>query len=274
VTAKLASYAVFGAIIALLAGCADSAVPSPQRGPTIVSLNPCSDAILADVSAPGQLRAISHYSHNPATSSMEAETAARFPSTGGTAEEVLALSPDIVVADSFLSPATRAAFEAAGLRVVALDMAYTLEDSLAQIADLALLTGQPQKGEQLAQSIQSAWDAARFEGDKAQALLWQSGGIVPGPDSLAADLLAHTGFDLQSAARGLGQGAYLPLEQVLADPPQIVLAAGDERMLDHPVLQQVEGLEYHQFDPGLLYCAGPTIIRAVDRLHSIRAGLE
>ena len=27
-----------------------------------------------------------------------------------------------------------------------------------------------------------------------------------------------------------------------------------------------------QFDPSLLYCGGPTIIRALDRLHAIRDG--
>ena len=54
-------------------------------------LNPCTDAILAEVAAPGQLLAISHYSKDPRASSMEAAVAARFAATGGTVEEVLAL---------------------------------------------------------------------------------------------------------------------------------------------------------------------------------------
>ncbi|HCH95383.1 MAG TPA: iron ABC transporter substrate-binding protein, partial [Erythrobacter sp.] len=58
----------------LLAACAGggAGAPPPERGPTIVSLNPCTDAILAEVAAPGQLLAISHYSKDPRASSMEA----------------------------------------------------------------------------------------------------------------------------------------------------------------------------------------------------------
>ena len=85
------------ASVLLLAACAGggAGAPPPERGPTIVSLNPCTDAILAEVAAPGQLLAISHYSKDPRASSMEAAVAARFAATGGTVEEVLALDPCI-----------------------------------------------------------------------------------------------------------------------------------------------------------------------------------
>ena len=42
---------------------------------------------------------------------MPAEQALRYPATGGTVEEVLALDPDVVVAGSFIAPATLAALE-------------------------------------------------------------------------------------------------------------------------------------------------------------------
>ena len=55
----------------LLASCAPQPVPgSHALHPTIVSLNPCTDAILAEVTAAGQLLAISHYSHDPRGTSM------------------------------------------------------------------------------------------------------------------------------------------------------------------------------------------------------------
>ena len=77
-------------------------------------------------------------------------------------------------------------------------------------------------------------------------------------------------FASHSAARGLGQGAYLPLEQVLADTPQVVLAAGAERMLTRPALRGLEGVRYEQLDPALLFCGGPTVARAVERLAEVR----
>ena len=71
----------------------------------------------------------------------------------------------------------------------------------------------------------------------------------------------------------MGQGAYLPLEQVLADPPQVVLAAAGERMLTHPAVRSLEGVRYERFDPSLLFCGGPTVVRAVERLAEIRRGI-
>ena len=262
------------ALAFLLAGC--SAAEPPDRSgvaPTIVSLNPCADAILAEVAAPEQLLAISHYSHDPGASSMTAEAAARFASTGGTAEEVIALAPDIVVGDIFLSPATKEALERAGLRVEQVGIASTREESDAQVRQLAALAGDAAAGEALVARIDTAWDAAAFYGAPVGTLLWQQGGIVPGEGSLAAAMLDQSGFTLQSAARGMGQGAYLPLEQVMADPPALVLSAGDERMLRHPALRELDGVRYETFDSALLYCGGPTIPRALARLREIRSGI-
>ncbi|MEL0209648.1 MAG: ABC transporter substrate-binding protein, partial [Novosphingobium sp.] len=80
------------------------ATPEPRVSahPTIVSLNPCTDAILAEVADPAQILAISHYSKDPRSASMDARLASALPATRGTVEEVLALDPDMVVAGSFL----------------------------------------------------------------------------------------------------------------------------------------------------------------------------
>ncbi len=259
-----------------LAGCApgDARREGSGERPTIVSLNPCADAVLSELAGPEQLLAISHYSHDPRASSMEIAKARRFASTSGTAEEVMALGPDIVVADTFLAPATKSALERAGIRVVQVGIIASREDSFEMIDELAKLVGDPLMGAEIMESIDLAWARARWEGERVPTILWQEGGIVPGEDTLAAAMLEHTGFTLHSAARGLGQGAYLPLEAVLADPPQVVLASGEERMLTHPVLRQLDGVDYRRFDSSLLYCGGPTIIRAVERLAQIRAELN
>ena len=241
--------------------------------PTIVSLNPCADAMLHEVAAPGQLLAVSHYSHDPGATSMVLADALQYKATGGTVEEVLALAPDIVVADTFLAPATREALEAAGVAIVSVGMVSSLEDSLGQIALLGETVGAPERAALLAGTVQSAWDNAASDAAPVATLLWQDGGIVAGEGSLAFALLEQSGFTSHSAARGLGQGAYLPLEQVLADPPQLILASGGERMLTHPVLGALDGVRYATFDSALLYCGGPTIPRALERLGEIRRSL-
>ena len=52
-----------------LGGCAAPPRADERVHPTIVSLNPCTDAILAEVADPAQLLAISHYSHDPRATS-------------------------------------------------------------------------------------------------------------------------------------------------------------------------------------------------------------
>ncbi len=241
--------------------------------PTIVSLNPCADAVLAEVAEPAQILAISHYSHDPRATSMPLAQARLFRATGGTVEEVLALDPDVVVAGTFLPPAQAAAFRRLGVRVETFGIVPDLEENAVQVRRLAALAGHPERGEALLMRIGAALAAARFDGPKVRALLWQEGGIVPGEGTLIARLMALTGFASHSAARGLGQGAYVPLEQVLADPPELVLAASSERMLTHPVLRKLEGLRYERFDASLLFCGGPTIVRAAERLAEIRASI-
>jgi iron complex transport system substrate-binding protein len=239
--------------------------------PTIVSLNPCADAILAEVADPAQLLAVSHYSHDPRATSMPLAQARRFRATGGTVEEVLALDPDVVVAGAFLPPATAQAFDRLGVRVETFGIVPDLAENAAQVRRLAAIAGHPERGERLLARIDAALAATRHDVPPVTALLWQSGGIVPGAGTLIARLMAHTGLASHSAARGLGQGAYLPLEQVLADPPQVVLAAGSERMLTHPVLRRLKGVRYERLDPTLLFCGGPTVIRAAERLAEIRS---
>jgi iron complex transport system substrate-binding protein len=253
-------------------GCsAAPAEKSRHEHPTIVSLNPCTDAILAEVADPAQLLAISHYSHDPRATSMPISQARRFPATGGTVEEVLALDPDVVVAGSFLPPATAQAFERLGLAVETFGIVPDLAENAAQVRRLATLAGHPERGEALLRRIDDALASARHDGPPVPALLWQQGGIVPGEATLIAALMAHTGFASHSGARGLGQGAYLPLERVLADPPQVVIAAGSDRLLTHPALGALEGARHERLDPSLLYCGGPTVTRTVERLAEIRA---
>lgn len=258
------------ALALLLAACSGQQPRATGQAPAVVSLNPCADAILAAIAAPGQILAISHYSHDPAASSMPAEQAARYPATGGTAEEVLALAPDLVVADPFIQPATRRALEQAGIDVITVGMANTLEDSLAQVEALGRATGNPAGAGRLSREIAASWQAHDWPGEAVTALLWQQGGIVAGEGSLAHALLQHSGFASHAAARGLGQGAYVPLERVLADPPRVVITAGDERMFDHAAMGAAQGIAHHELEPVLLFCGGPTIPRALARLSEIR----
>lgn len=240
--------------------------------PTIVSLNPCTDAILAEIAGSDQVLALSHYSHDPRASSMDISKARSFGMTGGTVEEVLALQPDIVVSGAFMPPATRAGLKDLGIRVETFGIASTVAESDAQIRRLAALAGNPERGEVLVTKIDAALTAASAPAGATpiSAVLWQPSGIVPGEGALVSELLRRAGFASHSAAIGMGQAEYLSLEQVIANPPSVLLVAGQERSQSHPALATLPDMHRAAFDPGLLYCGGPTIIRAMERLAVLR----
>lgn len=254
---------------------------APHPRPTIVSLNPCTDAILAEVAEPGQILALSHYSHDVRSSSMDMASARRFASVGESVEEVAALRPQVVVSGNFIAPATAAALRRMGFRLELVPMANTVDESEAQVRQLAALAGHPERGAALVARMRAALDQAAPPPGSApvNAVVWQSGGMVPGKATLIADLLRRTGFASLSAARGMGQAEILPLERMLADPPRVILAAGhdgsqEDRLLSHPALAALHGTRREALDPALLWCGGPTVIRAAARLAQIRRGVS
>lgn len=267
----------------LLAGACAPAAPqahADEAAPTIVSLNPCLDAILVEVAPPGQVLALSHYSRDPGASSIPAAVAARYGVTGGTAEEVIALQPDLVLASILLPQPTRSALERAGLKVATFGSPATMAESIAQVRAVAALAGRGAQGEALARRIAppaQAAQAAQAAPNPIDALLWQPGEIVAGESTLIAELLREEGFTSHAAARGLGQADAVSLEQVLADPPQVLLVAGDAPGQRHPALAQARrgaAMQVAAFDPSLIYCGGPTIPKARARLKAIRAQVE
>ena len=268
-------------LLMVLAACSRP-VPeaAERRQPGIVSLNPCSDAILAEVADPAQILGLSHFSSDPASSSMDVATARRFRSISGSAEEVLALKPDVIVADQFVPAATRAAFARMGLRLVQLPIVSGVDEAKRQVAELARLVGHPERGRAMNARIDAALAAAAPDGGAPiPAVVWQAGGIVPGSDTLITDLLRRTGFVSQSAQRGMRQADYLPLETMLADPPRVILVAGnarsqENRMLSHPALAHLRATRRAAFDASLLWCGGPTIERAARRLAEIRRSMD
>lgn len=276
----------FGAMAAALmavAGCsggAETAAPAPMRsqGTTrIVSINPCVDAILMQVADHADIAGISHYSHDPHASSIPVALARRFVATSGTAEEVIALRPTLVITGPHADPATIGALRRLRVRVVQVGVPATIAESNDQVRTIAAAIGRPARGARLIARTLAARALAARE-PTLSALIWQGEGLVPGGGTLADEMLRASGFRNASADYGLNQWDVLPLEQLVARPPRVLLAPGEadreDRMLRHPVLGKIrKRIAVRAFASRLLQCGGPTIIDALARLRSVRASL-
>lgn len=271
-----------------LAGCARAAsapAAAAQAVPSrIVSMNPCVDAVLREVAAPGQIAAISRYSHDPRATSVPLDWALRYPANNGSAEDVIAARPDLVITGPHVAVQTVAALKRLGIPLMQVTVPETIGDNKAQIAAIATRIGRNEAGQALNSRIDAALADSRWKGRPATALIWQGSGLVPGQGTLADELLGHAGFRNTSSEIGLGKWDILPLERLFLHPPQILLAgradmgAGDgdaNRMLAHPALRKA-GSRFliKDYPSNLLHCGGPVILRSLARLATVRRELE
>ena len=221
----------------LLAGCSAPVKPHAGGGAPlrIVSTNPCADAMLVELVSPDRIAAISHYSQDPGATSMPLEVANRFATTAGTAEEVIALDPDLVLTSSFTPASTRNAYDRAGLKTLLLDSPTTIEASKAQIIQVAAAVGEQARGTALNVRIDRAISSAlprpspEKKEENPSALLFIVGGLASGSGNLLDELLARAGFRNAAADYGLAFTGNLPIETIAAHPPRVILTPGPSR---------------------------------------------
>ena len=157
--------AIAAGVVALAAGWpagAGSDLPKPKR---IVSLNLCIDQILLDLVPRERIGGVSFLAADPSMS-LVAEEAKALPSVRGSAEEILALDPDLVLAGEYTTAATVDLLRRLGQRVEIVPMAT----SFAQIRDVVLLMGQLTGEEQRAQTLMTDFDT-RLAEVKARAVV-------------------------------------------------------------------------------------------------------
>ena len=253
----------------------------PAAARRIVSLNPCLDAILVRVAEPAQIAALSHYSREPVASSIGPAAAARFGVTYETAEEVIALKPDLVLASRHTAAATRNALTGLGILLALFTAPASVGESLEQVRRIAGLAGHPERGEAEAARIAAALDRAAPPpgAPRVRALVYERDGFASGPHTLMDELLTRTGFTNAAADYGYARAADIPLDLVVARPPQLLLSgettpgapSWGERVMRHPALEALRGrVRIVTFPVHLLNCGGPNLVEAAPRLAAPR----
>lgn len=253
-----------------LAACGGAPRIAPGQ---IVSNTPCVDAVLAEIAAPGQIGAVSIWSQDPASASAPLNWARAHPALGLTAEEIIAARPKLLLTGNLATGGTNAALRAAGIPMRTYGVPVDVAESIAQVRDIATAIHREQQGEMLAKAIADA-AAPRTLNRSLSAIIWQSGGFVPGKGTLQDDLLARAGYRNASALYGLKQWDILPVERVLAHPPDIIFmpegasgSDGRELAARRKLLARLgERTRIIPFPDNLLFCGGPSIIAAMQRL--------
>lgn len=264
----------------LLCCWSHTALAEPKH--RIASLNLCTDQLVLMLAKPENIVGLSPMVRD-CQNAVLCEQAQAVPTLRVSAEAVVAHQPDIVLGGTYTARVAMQVARSLGLPVVALRPADKLEDIPAQIMTVANAIGEPERGSQLVAAFRTRLAALSVTDPHGPvAAIYAANGFVTQPGSLPDDVLRHAGFQNYTGQKGMGHMRKLPLETLIAHPPDLLILdrSGEgysiaQAMLDNPVLQNAFP-DAHKADiPARLWLCGlPQTLDVISRLQANRAALD
>lgn len=278
-SSRFALLAVLATILTMRIANVSAGELTPRR---IVSLTVCTDQLLLDLVPRGRIAAVSDLATDPTLSSKVEEARGLLAVRGG-AEEVLALQPDLVIAQEYSSVATVKLLTRLGVRVLLVPLASDFEELRHSIRLIAEAVGETARGQQLIDGFDRRLSAAAPIGPaRPSAVAYEVNSLASGKGTLVDAMLQAAGFRNMARELKLGPGGRLPLEAIVVDPPDLVVLAnqpeefrsvvGDN--LRHPAFKAIIAQRAHLALPMHDWlCPTPKIADAVAELARIRRQL-
>jgi len=267
---------LFALALGLICAASATAAP-PQR---IVSLNLCTDQLLLALVAPGRIASLTWLARTDGDAAQRAQ-AAQLPGNRGSAEEVLAAHPDLVLAGRYTTSTTRALLRRVGVPMLEVDAVQDWDGIRRVTREVAVAVGETARGEELLAGMDARLEEiAALRAPKAVRAIGWSGaaGDVPGADTMFNTILTTAGA-INLAARPAGSSGF-DLEEVLRARPQLLLRGisyGEGRALrsgtaNHRVLHALPGLAIIEYPEGAWACGVPAVAaHALDLARKLRA---
>lgn len=186
-----------------------------------MSLKVCTDELLLDLVPASRIASVTFLSRETASLKVWPQGAA-LPVNHGTAEEILAAKPDLILTDPFMSPALRPILAKSGARIVEVPPAETFGQIRAVVRLVAKEVGEAARGEALiARMDESLRELQTNKPARTLTVMeWGGGGYVPGKGGLFDSIVTAAG------GRVVGQGGYYDVESLIAAKPD-ALVYGD-----------------------------------------------
>lgn len=191
------------------------AIGQPQR---VVSLNLCTDLLVSLVAKPEQIAGFSPTSADHSYSTI-ADVVENYTVHNGSAEEVIRLQPDLIVAPSHMMGVAKL-LERLGYKVARVSLPYSLDEINPTVMTFGELLGQPQRAEKVARDFTAAQNAVANTFSGQSSLIIGPNRYTTGRTEFRSDVLAVAG--LTSAAPFDGSGS-ISLEQLIVAAPDILI---------------------------------------------------
>lgn len=251
------------------------AAPAPTVPKRVVSLNMCADQLLVPLADPGQIAALTEWASDQDLSSV-ATRARAFPFTHRTAEEVIALRPDLVIGAPFRTKAVLAPLRAQGVTMVELPKGEGVDGIEQSITTVAEAVGHPERGRaMIARMRHDLASIGALPGRGRVAAYYQRNGFLTGTGTRVDDMMRRVG--LVNLAGKLGRPALSRLsleEMALARPDFLLMDTGVQAVADrgtaalhHPLLDAAVPPARRFYIPqSLTVCGIPGFAKAVAML--------
>jgi iron complex transport system substrate-binding protein len=270
--------------LAMALAAATTHAQAQARPARIVSLDLCADQLLISLVERERIAAVTHLADDADVSAIW-EKARGIPFTRGGAEDVLRHKPDLVLAGPFGVAATVALLRRLQANVVVVPLASDLDGVRSAVRIVAAAVGEAARGEAMIDAFDRrlSGTAAGPRAAAPSAAVYQVGGAVSVAGNLADAVLSAAGFRNKAAEYRLTRGGQVPLEVLVASPPDlIVLTSGADEYrtvvadnLRHPALGLLRGQRASIEVPWRLWqCGTPHIADAIAQLAEARASIE
>lgn len=243
---------VFAALLAL-ASPVSAAEEPPAR---VVSMNVCTDQLAMMIAGEGQLHSVSALAADPAMS-VRAEEAGEYRLNHGTAEEIFLMRPDLVLAGAYTTRDAVALLERLGFRVEEFAPAGDFDDIRLQIKRMGALLDRDRRAKELIAALDAELAALDGTDSGLDVAIYAANSYTAGIGTLPNAVVEKAGFDNVAAELGLSGVARLPLEQLVAAKPDLVVSelrsgapALAEENFAHPAFTALAG------DAGVIGLAG------------------
>lgn len=247
-----------------------SSPASPAKASTIprriVSINLCADQLVLALADRGQIAGLTKNATDIAMSG-EAAKARGIPLLSNSAEQILAIEPDLIVGMPASRSAALAALPKQNYPLLDLSTANTLDEIYASIRETAAAVGHPDRGTALITRMQGELAGLPKPGKSRVAAYYQRRGYMTGTGTLIDELMTRVG--LVNLAKKLGKPplSQLSLEEMVTAQPDflIVESATDvvtdqgSEMLHHPAIKDIPRISIPQ---AWTVCGSPAYTQA------------
>lgn len=245
--------------------------PKPKR---VASLGLCTDQILLMLADHQRIVTVNAMAADPKLSYM-ASAVGSIPLNQGTAEEIIAYQPDLVISTSFASPDAIRMLRTLGYRVELLPLPDTVEGIRDMLRLAAGWLGERERAEALIHNMDNTIAAAqaRNQGKPSpRAIIYSPNGYTIGSGTLENDILLQAGYRNIAADMGISRFRQISIETLATLKPERILIdnyAYNQHSLaytyvNHPVVKHLIPPENRMYVPSRLRdCAGPQVAEEI-----------